>query len=249
MAKVRKELTAAHPGYLFGWNTTVFGYPEKISSEEEFDVMVPGSYCLYEFFNSAGQPSSVFHPWKKAAFYLQQEATPIRRRGGFSHAGWMASCRYLEAVASASGVQIDTWSLPANYRQFEFRWAEYLWDCNLRYVRPGSDAVKVEGPASIWWEDTVNARDLPGGGRRVIVHLLNMPEKDDEGWADRPPAPAEKVKVTFATPAGMKLSKLGAISPDVPGEVVPVTPAADGSVTVPEVKVWTAVVAEFKQVG
>jgi hypothetical protein len=246
MAKTRQTISAHRPGYLFGWNTSVFGYPEKISSEEEFDVIVPGSYCLYEFFNSAGQPSSVYHPWKKAAFYLEQEATPIRRRGGFSHAGWMPSNRYLEAVASASGVQIDTWSQPANYRQFEFRWAEFLWDCNLRYVRPGASAVQVEGPAQVWWEDFVHTRVLPGGGKRVIVHLLNMPDKDDTAWADKPPAPAENVKVTFAAPPGMKLARIGAISPDVPGDVIPVTPAADGSVTIPQVALWTAVVAEFK---
>jgi hypothetical protein len=251
MAKTRKVLGERRPGYLFGWNTCVFGYPMKISSEAEFDVIVPGSYCLYEFFNSAGEPSSVYHPWKKAAFYLQQECTPIRQRGGFSHAGWMPSNRYLEAVSSASGVQIDGWPSPSavnwpNYRRFEFRWGEYLWDCNLRYVRPAADAVKVAGPASVWWEDLVNARDLPGGGKRVVVNLINLPEKDDDGWADKPPAPAQNVKVTFATPAGKKLAAVVAMSPDVPGDVIPVTPAADGSVTIPRLAVWTVVVAEFK---
>jgi hypothetical protein len=134
----------------------------------------------------------------------------------------------------------------ANYKRFEFRWANYLWDCQLRYVRPATDAVKVEGPAQVWWEDLVNARDLPGGGKRVVVSLINLPENDDDAWADRPPVSAENVKVTFAVPPGMKPAKLAVLSPDVPGDVIPVTPAADGSVVVPKVALWTAVVAEFK---
>jgi hypothetical protein len=249
MAKTRQELTAARPGFLFGWNTCVFGYPMKCGSEEEFDVIVPGSYCLYEFFRGATEPSSVYHPWKKGAFYLQQECASIRKRGGFSHAGWMPSNRYLEAMCSASGIHVDSWGGPGdwlNYRRFEFRWGEYLWDCGLRYVRPAGDAVQVEGPAQVWWQDLVNARDLPGGGKRVVVNLINLPEKDDDGWADKAPAPVQNVKVTFTTPPGMKLTKIAAISPDVPGDVIPVTPAADGSVTIPQVTVWTTVVAEFK---
>jgi hypothetical protein len=220
-----------------------------MGDDEDQDVKLPGAYSLYESFNSAADPSSVYHQWKKAAYYLQLEAEAIRRRGGFSHAGWMSSCRYLEAVASASGVQMDTWGGPGewlSYRRFEFRWGEFLWDCGLRYVRPAGDAVKVEGPASVWWEDLVNARDLPGGGRRVVVNLINLPAKDDDGWSDKPPAPAENVKVTLVVPAGKKLVKLEVLSPEVPGDVIAVTPAADGSVTVPEVKVWTVVVGEFK---
>jgi hypothetical protein len=247
--KLRRELTAKFPDFLYGWNNVAGGYPQMYNSEEEEDVMLPGAYSLYEHFNSASQPSSPYHQWKKGAFYLQQEAIPIRRRGGFPHAGWMGSNRYLEAVASASGQQIDGWGGPGdwpNYRRFEFRWAEYLWDCALRFVRPGSDAARVEGPERVWWEDLVNARDLPGGGKRVVVNLVNLPEKDDDGWADRAPAPAENVKVTFAVPPGKALAKLAVLSPDTPGDVVPVKPAGDGSVTVPSVTVWTVVVAEFK---
>ncbi|HEY3396121.1 MAG TPA: hypothetical protein VGM19_00530 [Armatimonadota bacterium] len=249
--KFRRELTAKYPDFLFGWNNVAGGYPQMYNSETEEDAMLPNAYSLYEFFRGASQPNVVYHAWKKGASYLQQECAAIRKRGGFSHAGWMASNRYLEAMASASGVQVDGWADPSavnwpEYRRFEFRWGEYLWDCNLRYVRPAADAVKVAGPASVWWEDLVNARDLPGGGKRVVVNLINLPEKDDDGWADKAPAPATNVKVTFAAPAGKKLVKVVALSPDVPGDVIAVTPAADGSVTIPQVSVWTVVVAEFK---
>ena len=211
--------------------------------------MLPGAYSLYENFRSASELSSPFHPWKKAAYYLQNEVAPIREHGGFPHAGWMGSSRYVEAVASASGMQVDASPMPsdsAHYRRFEFRWSEFLWDNQLRYVRPGEEAVKVEGPAQVWWQDFVHARDLPDGRQRVIVHLLNMPANDDEAWADRPPAPATNVRVRFTVPPNKKLARLVAFSPDGTEDVIPATPDAKGVLALPEVKLWTVVVAEFK---
>lgn len=248
LKKVRQKVNERFPNFRFGWNNVAGGYPQMFCSPAEEDVMLPGAYSLYEFFNSAPQPSSVYHPWKKAAFYLQQEAAPIRERGGFPHAGWMPSNRYLEAVASACGQQIDTWAHPRKpgYDRFEFRWSEFLWDNQLRYVRPGDQAVKVEGPAQVWWQDFVHRRQLPGGRQRVIVHLLNMPANDDEGWADRPPAPAANVRVTFVAPPGRKLDKILAFSPDGAEDALDAKPDAKGTLTLPEVKLWTVVAAEFK---
>ncbi|HEY3417111.1 MAG TPA: glycoside hydrolase family 66 protein [Armatimonadota bacterium] len=250
LTKVRRRLTERFPNFIFGWNNVAGGYPQMYNSAGEESVMLPNAYSLFEHFRSANEPNSIFHPWKKAVFYLQQEAEAIRAQGGFAHAGWMGSNRYLEAIASACGQQIDTWSgdvkLP-NYRRFEFRWSEFLWDTTLRFVRPGSSVVTVNAPAPICWEDFVHTRALPGGGKRVIVHLLNMPGKDDDAWADRVPAPVANVRVIFAPPAGMKLAKIVAISPDSTDDIVPVTPAADGSITLPQVTLWTVVVAEFRK--
>ena len=252
LRKVRARLTQRFPNFIYGWNNVVGGYPKTLCSAAEEDVMLPGAYSLYENFNSASQPSCPFHPWKKAAYYLQNEAAPIREHGGFPHAGWMWSLRYVEAVASASGMQVDQiqpWPvqpLLRNYARFEFRWSEFLWDNQLRYVRPGGQAVKVEGPAQVWWQDFVHARDLPDGRQRVIVHLLNMPANDDEAWADRPPAPATNVRVRFTVPPNKKLARLVAFSPDGTEDVIPATPDAKGALALPEVKLWTVVVAEFK---
>lgn len=249
LKKVRQKLTERFPNFIYGWNNVAGGYPQMYNSDAEEDVMLPGAYSLYEHFNSASQPSSPYHPWKKAAFYLQQEAAPIREHGGFPHAGWMGSNRYLEAVASASGMQMDAWGggpQYPNYRRFEFRWSEFLWDNQLRYVRPGDQAVKVEGPAQVWWQDFVQSRDLPDGRKRVIVHLLNMPANDDEGWADRPPAPAANVKVTLIIPPKKKLARLVAVSPDETEDIIGAKADAKGIIVLPEIKLWTVVVAEFK---
>ncbi len=249
LRKVRQKLTGRFPNFLFGWNNVAGGYPQMYNSKAEEEAMLPGAYSLYEHFNSAGQPSSPYHSWKKAAFYLQQEGGAVRELGGFPHAGWMGSNRYLEAVASASGVQTDTWGggphYP-NYRRFEFRWSEFMWDNKLRYVRPGDQAVKVVAPEQVWWQDFVQKRDLPDGRQRVVVHLLNMPETDDAGWGDKPPAPAENIQVSFVVPEGKKLGRIAAMSPDGAEDAIDVKPSDDGSLILPEVKLWTVVVGEYK---
>ena len=249
--KVRRELTRKFPDFKFGWNYPVcdtmgggYGLP---AMPKQLEAMIPGSYMLWERFNSAGNPASVWHDWRRLAQDMENEVGEVRRRGGFSHAGWMPSNRYLEAVVCACGGHIDGWGAKEwqNYRRFQFRWGEFFWDNALRYVRPGTDAVSVEAPPQVWWQDFVHTRDLPHGGKRVVVHLLNMPGKADEGWADRPPAPAANVKVSIKTPAGLQLTRIAAVSPDTDGDVVPVGNAAGPTVTLPDVKLWSLVVAEF----
>lgn len=250
--KARRKLTEKYPSFLFGWNYPVCdtmggGYGLK-GMPKQLEKMIPGSYMLWEAFNSAGQPSSVLHNWRRMAQDLHCEVENIRKRGGFSHVGWMGSNRYLEAVASACGSHTDSWgggSAYPNYRRFQFRWAEFLWDSKLRHVQSGADAVSAEAPPQVWWQDFVHTCDLPEGGQRVIVHLLNMPANDDEGWADRPPAPVANVRVAFKVPPGKRLTKVVALSPDTEGDVVTVTPVGEGSVSLPQVTVWSMVAAEF----
>ncbi|HEY3418101.1 MAG TPA: hypothetical protein VGM23_14585 [Armatimonadota bacterium] len=244
LRKVRQRLTARFPHFLFGWNNVAGGYPEIYNSAAEEAVMLKDAYSLNEFFRGAVQPNSPFHPWKKAVFYLQQEADAVRNGGGFPHAGWMGSNRYLEAITSACGTHLDTPDA-SGYRRFEFRWSEFLWDNTLRFVRPAESAVTVTGSDAVWWKDFVQSREMPGGGKRVTVNLVNMPEKDDDGWAGKAPAPAANVTVMFTTPPGLILKKLMALSPDTDGDVIPLTPAANGAITLPKIVVWTLVVAEF----
>lgn len=260
LAKVRRELTRRYPDFKFGWNNPVvadsmggqFGVEVEPKQNE---VMVPGSYMLWENFNSAGQPASVWHDWKRLVQDMQKEAGYIREHGGFSHAGWMPSTRFLEAVVCACGGHIDGWGESSiypdpnvflNYRRFEFRWAEFLWDIGLRYVRPAMDMVMVEAPDQVWWRDFVHVRDLKDGGKRVIVHLVNMPSDGENAWKDKAPAPVANIRVSFKSPAGKKLLRVAVVSPDVEGDVINVTPSPDGLVTLPELKVWSVIVAEFQ---
>jgi len=52
-------------------------------------------------------------------------------------------------------------------------------------------------------------------------------------------------RVTFKDVGGKKPRKIVVLSPDTEGDVVTVTPEADGSVVIPQVTLWTLVVAEF----
>ena len=68
LRKVRRVLTERYPDFLFGWNNVAGGYPQMYNKSPEEAVMLQGAYSLFEHFNSAAQPSSPFHPWRKAAF-------------------------------------------------------------------------------------------------------------------------------------------------------------------------------------
>jgi hypothetical protein len=246
LRQVREQLSARRPGYLFGFNNQAgdFPHPTGIPPPHQ-EVMLPGAYSLYESFRSAPDPRSPFHAWRDAVRHLQEEVRLVRQYGGFPHAGWMASHPYLEAIGSACGAQIDTWSNPQPYRRFEFRWSELLWDNQLRFARPGTAAVTVTAPPRVWWQDFVQQRELPDGRRRVIVHLINMPEKDDDAWADRPPEPAAGVSVAFAQLPGRALRQVVALSPETEGDIVPTTPGEAGAVGLPPIVRWTLVVAEY----
>ncbi len=249
LTKVRQRITERFPNFLYGWNNVAGGYPRMHNSAAEEAVMLKDAYSLYEHFRSAPDPKSDYHTWKKMVAHLQQEGDAVREGGGFPHAGWMASLHNLEAVASASGVQIDTWTVEppsfANYRRFEFRWSEFLWDNKLRHLRPATDAVTVEAPASIWWQEFVQARDLPNGGRRMIVHMVNLPDNDNDAWTDQPGPEATNVTVKLLMPPGLKQNRLLVLSPDMEGDVVTVSIADDGTVTIPTVVRWTMLVAEY----
>lgn len=244
LRKVRRELTGRFPGFLFGWNNVAGGYPQMHNSEEEEAVMLPGAYSLFEHFNAAAEPSTPYHVWTNMIGYLKRETAAVREKGGFAHVGWMGSNRYLEAVVSACGSHVDMHSGPAGYRRFEFRWSEFIWDNQLRYVDPAEAGVRVEAPERVWWKEFVHGRDLPGGRRRIVVHLVNMPEDDDKAWADRPPERARDVKVSVAVPDGKKLSRLVALSPDGGEDVVKVQTDGGATIVAPEVTIWTVVVAE-----
>ncbi len=245
LLKFRHKLRARFPNFLFGWNWAAGNIPaqDPVSKVHRDALFTDSAYLLFEYFNSTSNPSSPYHTWKKLVPYLQQEVDAVRAYNSFSHCGWMPSLRYLEAVVSASGSRVDTWKAPLDYRRFEFAHSEFIWDNYLKFVRPGESAVTVDG--AVWWKDFVHTRTLPNGHQRVVVHLINMPEKDDDAWADKAPAPVENVKVTFKPVNGKAPKKVLVLSPDTPNFVIPLKPNADGSVTVPAVTVWTVVVADY----
>ncbi|MCL5408985.1 MAG: hypothetical protein M1135_03080 [Candidatus Omnitrophica bacterium] len=244
--KIRRKLLEHFPHFLFGWNSEIGGFPPPPTyGPKTVDAQFPESYELFENFNSAAQPSSPFHPWKKAVYYMENEVAAVRdKHHGYPHVGWMPSNRYLEAIASACGEHVDTWTY-LDYRRFEFRYSEFLWDNALHFVRPADSIVTVDGPARVWWKKFVQSEDLPGKGRYVIVNLVNMPKTNDDAWADRPPSPAANVKVYFKPIDGKTPKKIGVFSPDTPGYVVTVNTSGNGAIVIPEVKIWTMVVADY----
>lgn len=251
--KVRTKLTEKFPDFLFGWNymtTDVAGGLK--AGPKSLKVMVPDAYVLWESFRKSRSPSSPFHNWKKMVKGLHKEIESVKKLGGFPHQGWMPTNKYLEAVVSSCGGHLDGYGWRwgkrrrrkelLNYRRFEFRWAEFIWDNSLRYVENPQEILKVKAPERVWWKEFVHKKELEGK-ERIIVHFVNMPERDDDAWTDTPPQPAENIKIKFKE----KPEKFIVLSPDVEGDIVSVSYSSDGTITIPSLKIWTMVIAEYRR--
>jgi len=251
---IRRRLRERYPGFVFGWNHRVHTRDWKVLEPSFHAAYAKGSYMLWEGFRGSPQPTSPLHDWKKMVEGLHRECEWIAEHGGFSHVGWMASNRYLEAIVSACGAQVDTWSVVSPYRRFEVRYGGYLWDNALARVAEPDRLVSVKCPphptpgAELWWRDFVWQRDIPSGKRRLIIHLINQPAGTDDAWNDSPPAPLKSIEVSFRVPRE-RAARVFWLSPDngegFSQDLEVVRRGDFAVVTIPQLVVWDVIVAEF----
>ena len=150
---------------------------------------------------------------------------------------------------------------------FATRFSALLWGNGIDRVRQPETLVAVSyGTGEIWWKQFVHRRVLRDGRTYVIVHLLNTPPTKAMGIVEQPlPNPIKDVEVRFTM--GVKKAWLATARPG-PARLCPkevwtqpkpaptyeaygplkygVVPVEKGKVTVPELRVWTMVVAEMK---
>ena len=145
-------------------------------------------------------------------------------------------------------------SLVANYAQFATRFAGLLWDLNVTTV-PNPEKWVIVGKAAdfLWlWKDYVHQRDLGGGRRQLIIHLINAPlEKVLYTHDDcKVPPPRENIHLDVALPDGAKVRGLWLLTPEYEltqsklGWEVEET----GGITfaVPRLRFWSTVVVDME---
>lgn len=159
---------------------------------------------------------------------------------------------------------------PVQHELFAFatRFSALLWGHGIERVRQADTVVQVSSDkGEIWWKNFVHQRALPDGRKYLMVHLLNAPPNKNIGVTEQPlPDPIANVQIAFQVPVrkvwlctarpgpvrtvsrkGEKLlhytqaetyEAMGPMQYD-PAKV------EDGKVTLPELRVWTMVVAEL----
>ncbi len=159
---------------------------------------------------------------------------------------------------------------PVQHELFAFatRFSAMLWGHDINRVRQADKVVQVTSDkGEIWWKNFVHQRTLADGRKYLIVHLLNAPPNKEIGVTEQPlPDPIANVKLAFQVPVkkvwlatarpgpartvSRKGEKLFHYSQAETYEAMgPLQCAAaqveGGTVTLPQLRMWTMVVAEL----
>jgi hypothetical protein len=140
----------------------------------------------------------------------------------------------------------------ADYMQFATRFAGQLWDLNVRPLTEPEDRVDV-GEAADWlwlWKDYAHERELAGGRRQMIVHLINAPAENVLYTHDdcKVPPPRRNVPLRLRVPEEKALRGLWFLTAEYELQQQSLPHAMeDGwlTFTVPRVRFWSTIVAEF----
>ena len=148
-----------------------------------------------------------------------------------------------------------------------------LWGKGIDRVREPETIVEVTtGQGEIWWKNFVHQRTLADGRKYLIVHLLNAPPNKGMGVTEQPlPEPIKNVQVQFKAP--VKKIWTATARPG-PAKIITLTKeerkgpnyrralthetygpmkygeakvVEAGKIVVPELRMWTMVVAEISK--
>ena len=144
----------------------------------------------------------------------------------------------------------------ANYMQFATRFAGLLWDLRVTNVPNVKSWVDFGEAASFLWipERYVHQRDLGGGRRQLIVHLINTPLETNLAKNDdaKVPAPRENVRLSVKLPGQAKVRGVWFLTPEYELTQKKLEPEVkDGRVafTVPKIRFWSTAVVDLENAG
>ncbi len=141
----------------------------------------------------------------------------------------------------------------ANYAQFATRYAGLLWDLQVTRVADPAKWIEVGDAAPVlWlWRDYVHQRDLGGGRRQLILHLINAPLETNLYTHDdgKVPPPRANLPLTVRLPGSPTVRGVWFLTPeyDLTQERLPHQAAAGGiAFTVPRLRFWSTVVIDLE---
>jgi len=135
--------------------------------------------------------------------------------------------------------------------RFALRYSEYLWDNRMRELAdPGSVIRFGNGAQPFQWEALAHTMTLDGQRRRLVIHVLNIAPDYQlfTNLAQRTLPPLRKLPVTITLPAGAQLTGVWNLCPvpDAHHERLAAHTAGDAiTVIVPEVRFWNVLVVEY----
>jgi len=222
-----------------------------------------GAWPLYEEANklTVEDEKNAWNLWRYFANAVGHCARCTRDAGGECYVGYLlqgcpAYAKHSAAIVLASGAHMATCLHHGSPRteyvdvfRLATRFAHLLYGPEVRSLPRHAYRAAVTSSRELWWEDYTYERPAPGGGRDVIVHLVNSPATERCSRFKQPePPPASNVRVSIEVPEGAQLAGCWALVLDEPLQR-PLEPLVQGrrvTVSIPDFKYWTICVFRLR---
>ncbi|MBI2192105.1 MAG: hypothetical protein HYU36_08985 [Planctomycetes bacterium] len=268
LVKVVKEVVRAEiPSFQFGYNSSVpHRVPDLIDAFREHcegggGIMEEG----IRQFGGGGMSFTGGATYEVFARRILEFKNEARESGGHFLAIGMDKCfpndlvyQYIFWLAGNTHPCYD-WleASVANYAQFATRFAGLLWDLNVIPVKSPEKWLEVgESESFLWlWKDYVHQRDMGGGRRQLIVHLIQKPAEavlythDD----NKTPPLREHLRLSLRLPAGSAVRNVWFLTAEysLTQRSIPYESPGEGRIafTVPRLRFWSTVVVDLAGAG
>lgn len=260
---VKKVVRAKVPEFQFGYNSSVpMGVADLI---EPFRAECEGGGLIMEEgirqYGGGGMSYGGSRSYKEFAERILNFKEEARSNGGHFLAIGMDKCfandllyQYIFWFAGNTHMCYDWLDVSvANYAQFATRYAGQLWDLNVTSVTNAKQWLDLGVAESFLWmpERYVHQRDLGGGRRQFIVHLINDPAEKTlyKNEDAKVPLPRETIPLSLKLPGKATVRGVWLLTAEteltqtkLPYEV------KDGRVqfTVPRLRFWDVAVVDLE---
>lgn len=252
----RKTISAVFPDFLFMFNS-------YIQECDITDICRNGGASANEPIRESYALNSRWNTWKDFTQYLLDDVDTARKNGGYAYAllntpwtvcpnadriqyailfatgdhPWFA-CPWCDRKSDMGG---SHYPIQKDYFRFATRFSAALWGPGIERVKSPEDVVDVCTPqGSVWWKNFVQRRPMDNGRQQLVVHLINQPPTlRIESESQALPAPVKDIMVKFKQPVTRVW--LATSQPEMSYRMLPVE---NGIVKVPELNIWSMVIAE-----
>jgi hypothetical protein len=253
----RRKVAEIFPDYPFMFN----------SSAHECDIAEicrDGGATANELIKETCSVTSQWHTWKAFTQFLLDDVAAARKFGGYAYAymnpPWLV-CPNVDSIQYAilfaagdhpwfafprknnSDKGGSHYDVQRNYFQFATRFSAALWGRGIERVAAPEEIVEVSAPQrTVWWRDFVHRRKLANSKQQLVIHLINAPPTPNiEAETQQLSAPVKDITVKFKKPVSK--AWLATSEPQLTYQALPVD---GGTVKVPELRVWSMIIAEME---
>jgi hypothetical protein len=213
-----------------------------------------GGLVMNEWIRGSHDTGAPLHRWDDYGRFLVEDTDRAKRLGGYYGPildlnEKSADGRYKCVFALAAGAHPYYATL---WGAFITRYSYYLWDPALTPLAVPEPYVTA--PDTVWWKHWVFERNLAGGRKQLVVHLINPPVHPlvgDGPALDDLPTPVKEVTVQLlpSLTADWRPVRVTCLSPEPQlHDQLALTDTGAGvqAIAVPEVDLWDILVIDLE---